>query len=514
MLASTRSSRECCVYSACPNSESEDESSEGPFKEEVSRPDSTFTKGERPENLDSQVRFEEDMYDAVTVAAFGGVVLQLPSGCIKVHPVFMFVLCVPLFMSQQAALLYLRLGQDLDAPVHGEGVEGELQLILPFAKVLMIYTLALMLFPELLGALRLMMFLANPTTWTDIRRIDPATKEFLPWIWYPCCLAPVGFASEMLKFCVGYIVLVDSVSIVLVCRSVHDAIFNSLALTFLIELDNKLWEVAKSVFHLSFSTEKFYLRPREEREQASREAFLQFPEGCWLHRTNGASALEACLTSTVFMFCYCRQFLITEYSLRTDTLPMARDMCTLWELTEEDSWIGQLTRSTLRLFSLNVHPNDMLQRVCNPENGGYCSPKYRRIHFSDMVELTNEKPIATISNMVTFAVVLLIPQIFQLALHKEFGIKCLGGFLPQLIPDSSDLTAEDHEELKSQQLEEELAHQQQISAHAQAETEKLRQEVERWRWEIERIKKDFRSDLQSPAKSGTASPNAIRNGPG
>lgn len=41
----------------------------------------------------------------------------------------------------------------------------------------MIYTLALMLFPELLGALRLMMFLANPTTWTDIRRIDPATKE-------------------------------------------------------------------------------------------------------------------------------------------------------------------------------------------------------------------------------------------------------------------------------------------------------------------------------------------------
>ena len=31
----------------------------------------------------------------------------------------------------------------------------------------------------------------------------------------------------------------------------QDAIFNSLALTFLIELDNKLWEVAKSVFHLS-----------------------------------------------------------------------------------------------------------------------------------------------------------------------------------------------------------------------------------------------------------------------
>ena len=38
-----------------------------------------------------------------------------------------------------------------------------------------------------------------------------------------------------------------------------------------------------------------------------------------------------------------------------------------------------------RLFSLNVHPNDMLQRVCNPENGGYCSPKYRRTPPTDTV---------------------------------------------------------------------------------------------------------------------------------
>lgn len=48
------------------------------------------------------------MYDAVTAAAFGCVVLRLPkgpivliscmctAGCIKVHPVWMLLLCLPL----------------------------------------------------------------------------------------------------------------------------------------------------------------------------------------------------------------------------------------------------------------------------------------------------------------------------------------------------------------------------------------------------------------------------------
>eukprot|EP00913_Durusdinium_trenchii_P001476 g1367.t1 len=156
---------------------------------------------------DSHVRFEEDMYDAVTVAAFGQLILELPTERIHIHPVWMFVLSAPLFGLQQAALLYLRLSQDLGAPVHNREETESLQAFLPLAKTLMIYTMALMLFPELLGALRLMMFL-----------------EWLPCIWSPFCVCPVSLASEMLKFCVGYVVLTDSVSIVLACNSVQDNI--------------------------------------------------------------------------------------------------------------------------------------------------------------------------------------------------------------------------------------------------------------------------------------------------
>ena len=38
------------------------------------------------------------------------------------------------FLSQQAALLYLRLGQDLDAPVHGEGSDAKSGHLLPFRR--------------------------------------------------------------------------------------------------------------------------------------------------------------------------------------------------------------------------------------------------------------------------------------------------------------------------------------------------------------------------------------------
>ena len=38
--------------------------------------------------------------------------------------------------------------------------------------------------------------------------------------------------------------------------------------------------------------------------------------------------------SLLFMLCYCRQFLVTEFALKTDVLPMARDMCTIWSLTK------------------------------------------------------------------------------------------------------------------------------------------------------------------------------------
>ena len=132
----------------------------------------------------------------MTVAAFGGVRMTMKRGSATVHPLWLFLLCIPLFLTQQAVLLYLRLGQNLEKSVHGS---EDAEFILPFAKVLMIYVMALMLYPELLAALRLILFLANPTTWTDVQRDCEES-----WKWSVAVVAPIGLMSEAFKFFTGH----------------------------------------------------------------------------------------------------------------------------------------------------------------------------------------------------------------------------------------------------------------------------------------------------------------------
>lgn len=165
----------------------------------TSRPVKERLERRKPPFVDVLSRFlssaKDDLYDAVTVASFGGVRMNMKRGSARVHPLWLFLLCIPLFLTQQAVLLYLRLGQNLEKPVHGS---ADAEFILPFAKVLMIYVMAMMLYPELLAALRLILFLANPTTWTDVHRDCDQT-----WKWSVAVVAPISLISEAFKFFTG-----------------------------------------------------------------------------------------------------------------------------------------------------------------------------------------------------------------------------------------------------------------------------------------------------------------------
>ncbi|CAE7567569.1 unnamed protein product, partial [Symbiodinium natans] len=399
--------------------------------------------------MDAHVHIDDDMYDSVTMAAFGGVHLQLPGGTVRVHPMWLCLGCIPLFVAQQASLLYMRLGQELEKPVHGEGEMSDgLKWILPFAKTLMVYMLALMLFPEMLGACRLLLFVLNPTTWIDINRFRPDLSAKWAFLWSTPVLITCAATAESLKLAIGYIVLVDSVSVVLMCDTVQDTLFNSLALTFLIDLDNKLWEVAKSVFGIEYKEGMRELKILSEKEQErrrssegsklKREAWedWEFFKTCHcLRRAEGGSAVEALLVCAIFMFAYIRQILVMLYSLKTDTLPVARDMCTIWHLTQEDTTLGHLTRGILRVMSLYAHPNGLLNKTCNPDVGGYCSEQFRSITSKDMWQLARERPLFLAANVVGFVFVLLIPQFFQLLLFcemdgKDKHTRCFG-FIPK-----------------------------------------------------------------------------------
>lgn len=480
--------RERDYHSICISNDSE------PFTSRDDDNSSVEAEGKDPPDdppiTDAHVYFDDDMYDSVTMAAFGGVHLQLPGGTVRVHPMWLCLGCLPLFAAQQASLLYMRLGQELEKPVHGEGVSDELKQILPFAKTLMVYTLGLMLFPELLGACRLLLFVLNPTTWIDIKRFRPEKKAMWAFLWSTPVLVSCAATAELLKLSIGYVVLIDSVSVVLVCDTVQDTLFNSLALTFLVDLDNKLWEVVKSVFGIEYKEQmqNLQLMTDEEQEIKRKEGNFKregwedwkiFRQCSWLRRAQGGSAVEALLVCAIFMFAYVRQMLVMLYSLKTDTLPVARDMCTIWHFTEEDSFKGMMTRRILRVMSLYAHPNGLLNQTCNPEVGGYCSDQFRAITGRDMWDLAMERPLFIATNVAGMVCVLLVPQIFQLLLFCETDRKdkhdkntrCFG-FIP---------TDEEDEPSK---LEKDCAALQKQAATSRKEMDSLNDKVEEIRMRL------------------------------
>lgn len=221
--------------------------------------------------------------------------------------------------------------------------------------------------------------------------------------------------------------LLDYVSITLGCSSVQDTIFNGLALAFLVDLDNRLWTAA----------------------------CLAADPSQVLVASLGAE-VEACLTSVIFTFFFSRQFLVTLYSLRTDTLPMARDMCA-WKLTQDQSWMGCAIRSLLRLMSLNDQLNDRLNHLCNPSLGGYCSERFGRIQLGDMYDMIAEQPLSTVSNIVTSVIILLIPQVLQLswALEKNpnsWIAKVRDKVCPRLVEEEEEEASDDEHQRLSQQV--------------------------------------------------------------
>eukprot|EP00438_Fugacium_kawagutii_P017118 Skav204434 [mRNA] locus=scaffold1093:159148:160461:+ [translate_table: standard] len=338
--------------------------------------------------------FQEDIYDAVAVAAFGGMFFEVSTGFIRVHPLWTLILAIVLFHFQQAVLLYLCLDQDLDRPVHGQGADDDkddaVKQVLLLAKLCMICAMSLALVPELLDAFRLLLFSVNPTNWTYIRTADPGHHKFFRCIWSSCFVGPIAIISQSMKFLIAYMVQLYSVSIILACSSVEDCMFNALALLFIVELDNQFLTTVQRVFHFKFDIQNVKFSPTK------------------------AGVIEFLLTSLVFIWMYWQVFFSVFYSLKTDTLPMARDVCFLWELTQGTSWLGGLVRNILRFMSLEGKPNTILNHLCNPRYGGYCNERFHRMTPHDMYDLILETPSSAIISMSIFATIVLIPQIFQL----------------------------------------------------------------------------------------------------
>mmetsp|Transcript_46453 Transcript_46453/g.122718 ORF Transcript_46453/g.122718 Transcript_46453/m.122718 type:complete len:520 (+) Transcript_46453:74-1633(+) len=375
---------------------------------------------------DAQVDIEDGMYVAVLVAAFGGVRIPLKErGHVKIHPIFLFILCVPLLIAQGSTLFALRTDLHLVRPVYDDSPASQQLLRL---KILMAMILYCMNFKMLANSVQLMFFIMNPITWVEIK--NPTWNQWggslngcLPIklkkvLFATPLIAPWAFLAVGMKLLVAYLVCTDSVSVIFEADSIKEAIFNSLALAFVMDLSQSWWNCVAHVFHLS-PLEEFFFKLSPERvwteegnikEERLRELFFPALMKCiaritnirigavrttrtFLSRGAGARRVEN-FFALVVMYGICkRQLLVVLFAINTNVLPAARDVCTqyLWHqgIGVERMWqflLHLLARRAEQMLVVDVKNEirelEFLKANCTIED-----PKFHRMtmeHISQM----------------------------------------------------------------------------------------------------------------------------------
>ena len=125
-------------------------------------------------------------------------------------------------------------------------------------------------------------------------------------------LLPALFAM-LLRFHITYHIMAESSSIIMTSASVKDTIINTVAITFLVELNCIYWKVMTTVFHL---------KPDDITEVDIK-----------ILRRYARRECEIVFTKVIVFVLAMRQFAIVLYATDTDTDPVARGLCSYhrWE---------------------------------------------------------------------------------------------------------------------------------------------------------------------------------------
>eukprot|EP00930_Biecheleria_cincta_P093126 TRINITY_DN8329_c0_g2_i1.p1 TRINITY_DN8329_c0_g2~~TRINITY_DN8329_c0_g2_i1.p1 ORF type:complete len:452 (+),score=90.18 TRINITY_DN8329_c0_g2_i1:71-1426(+) len=386
--------------------------------------------------MEADVFVNDDIYDLVVVAAFGGIELNL-SGDFRrtLHPVVLWIFACALFCVQLQSLMLLRLDMDVDQEVKEKGEDMLISL-----KLLMISVLQLMLFKELMGSARLLAFIINPTTWTDVKRPNAVGAKSLAYLAFsPSFLFPLCLLAVFFKLFIAYIVCIDSVSLVLECRTVKDAIFNCLAITFIADLDETAWDVTSALFNFEKKKDWVFTLFDSEKQKVMVESRRE----CWrtvvedwlrcLRRGKGGRKAELALTLCFMTFVYMRQLFVILFALETNKLPMARDLCTEWRImngaSSSSNFMSQALGVMFKAISFQSSQKYLdhlvkhkLDHDCDVDG------KYRRMLPSDMMYQVQQNPFECCVVLGLICGVLILPQLLMAMLTQSEGCqKCIYG---------------------------------------------------------------------------------------
>jgi len=362
----------------------------------------------------------DEIYDGVVIAAFGGMQIKVTKDVqVRLHPVWIFMMSLPLFITQVSLLMFLRLDIVEDfANNHVDEKTWDHEKLTKL-KIVMMVVVQIILFGEILAALRLLIFSVNPMTWSDVKRVDTSRlPEQQRWFYTPVVLAPLAIAALGLKLSVGYLVAVDSVSIIFSAGSITEVLFNSLAITFIADLDVSFWKCVVTILHIKVDSDfKLVLLPDEDRIRLSQQSWMKLPECLhFLGHGKGGARLEVMLTFGGCFCIYSRQLFIILFALKTKTLPVVRDVCTTWRWRSGKSgrvgWFFEfLAWAWESMFFVRM--NDKVDAIVEKMGEENCTVTgiYGRMHASDVGHLLSEHSRTTFLCLGGIAVVLVIPQL-------------------------------------------------------------------------------------------------------
>lgn len=392
---------------------------------QISRGTDRLTTVEELDSEPADVFFHVDMYDSVLVAAFGGVTMNLDgSDELHVHPGILFIFCVPLVLLQFWVTFCTTFG--MPAYWRSLDVSAEESMVISM-KLLLIVVVQLTFFDNMLMTLRCFMFAINPTTWTDVKRIDPEDQRTgrskLNVLHWSPFLAPFPIMALLTKVMMQYWVSVQSMSIIMASDNVKEAVFDALAISFIVELDVAMWNLVRTIMHLdSFENFTFQLWPMSRRARAMLSSpVARLVDFDVLHRGKGARRLENFIVHTVLFALYARITLVSFHAADSGILPASRDVCAMWSWykddfqTWEDTLKGYFVLELLEAFScMSKFPWDIrkeISKMADPDLGGYCTEEFRPLSFQKAIELCRKHPRSMILFLVAFSALLLLPQL-------------------------------------------------------------------------------------------------------
>mmetsp|Transcript_55567 Transcript_55567/g.140628 ORF Transcript_55567/g.140628 Transcript_55567/m.140628 type:complete len:332 (-) Transcript_55567:82-1077(-) len=185
-----------------------------------------------------------------------------------------------------------------------------------------------MMMREIRQSMEMFIFCITPATW--MYRMDPDFQGKFQWMylnrWARIPFALMSIIASFSQFQVASAISQVSLAIIFAAGKLTDAIFNSLALTFIIELDEAFWKVVEINFNIEVIKDFRYKqkRPADKNEFGISTAGLG----------KGWSAIisRRALVSFILTLFYCRQVVSVLVIMDRHVLPTTLQLCDAWRL--------------------------------------------------------------------------------------------------------------------------------------------------------------------------------------